>query len=91
MPDDQQAHKRGDRSPLQPRNLRQQMECEEYFPRKVETYHRSGPPTTSIVAYDHLVMSILLFYKEGVKKLLPGVGLSHLTSKQSAGRLDFDQ
>lgn len=45
-PDDQQAPRRGDHSSLQPRNLRQQMEYEEYFPRKVETYHRSGPPTT---------------------------------------------
>ena len=46
MSDDQRAPRRDDRSPLRHKNLRQQMEYEEYFPRKTEAYYRSGPPAT---------------------------------------------
>ena len=44
-----------------------------------------------IVEYNHLVMSTLLFYKEGVKKSLPDAGHSRLASEQFAGLLVFDQ
>ena len=45
MSDDQQAPRRGDRSPIRHENL-QQMEYEEYFPRRTEAYYRSGQPIT---------------------------------------------
>lgn len=41
--DDQEAPRRGDRSPLRHGNL-QRMEYEEYSPRRAETYYRSGQP-----------------------------------------------
>ena len=44
-PDDQQAPRRGDRSPLRPRGLHQQTKYEEYYPRRAETYHKLGSST----------------------------------------------
>lgn len=43
--DDQEAPRRGDRSPLRHENL-QRVEYEEYSPCRAETYYRSGQPVT---------------------------------------------
>ena len=44
-----------------------------------------------IVVYDHLVISTLLFYREGGMMSLPDVGRSRLISERFAGRRGFDQ
>ena len=44
-PEDQQAPRRCDRSLLRPRGLHQQIRYKEYYPRRAETYYKSGSPT----------------------------------------------
>ena len=43
-PNDQKAPKRGDHSPLRPRGMQQQTKYAEYYPRRIETYHKSDSP-----------------------------------------------
>ena len=91
MSDDQQAPRGGDHSPLWPRNLQWQMEYEEYYPHRTETYHRSGPPTTGYRRLRSPGDINPSFLQKGGMMSLPDVGRSHLISELFAGRRGFDQ
>ena len=89
--DDQQAPQRGDRSPFRHENLQQQMEYEEYFPRRIETYYRSGKPVTGCRRIRSPSDINPSFLQRRRQQVITGCRAFSLTSEQFAGRLAFDQ